>query len=95
MKSNKPEVDALANLFMKSDVDEEEHDVSSNMVSYSVRSTKAYFAQLNVLAKRIGVSRNEMTNQLLHRGINSLLAAFPDDLRIEILTEAGESLSDL
>jgi hypothetical protein len=95
MKSNKPQVDALANLFMNVDVQDEEHDVSNDMVSYSVRSTKAYFSQLNVLAKRIGVSRNEMTNQLLQRGINSLLAAFPDDLRIEILTEAGESLSDL
>lgn len=95
MKSNKPEVDALANLFIKPDAHEEEHDVSNDMVSYSVRSTKTYFSQLNVLAKRIGVSRNEMTNQLLQRGTNSLLAAFPDELRTEILTEAGESLSDL
>lgn len=82
----------LIKLFLRSDEEQNEDEQNSGVVTFSVRSPVERLAKIGAMSKHIGVSRNEMANQLIEIGMNSVLSALPDELRIQLLTEAGESL---
>lgn len=76
-------VEEVVRLFLHT-AEDDDADEREGISAFSVRSPSSRLAYIDAMATVAGVSRNEMSNELLRVGISTVLASLPDDVRADI-----------